>query len=320
MTATLPDDASHRRFLTSDLDEARQTFARLHQAADLHPLGRRFAYEVSTVSAGPVAIHDGRWPHGGTLRTDPTVRYNLLIPRRSGLATTRADSVCTAGVGDIACFGPGAPVTCRFGEGLQIDNISFDMATLKRHILALGGSSAETVAFKPVVDRTTPAAGRIAGLAAMLRAAQNAPAAVRVALGHALLTAVVSELPHSAAPLLERPAPRVTPGVVRRAEAWMEAHLHASITITDVATAVGVSARSLQQAFTTYRERPPMAFLKEQRLLRARVLLATGECTVARVAELVGMPHLGRFAAAYRERFGEPPHVALTQGRGGQRP
>lgn len=46
---------------------------------------------------------------------------------------------------------------------------------------------------------------------------------------------------------------------MRQAEQYMESHLHDPVTLGEIAEAVGASARSLQIAFRTHRDRTPLA-------------------------------------------------------------
>ena len=77
---------------------------------------------------------------------------------------------------------------------------------------------------------------------------------------------------------------------------------------------VAVSARSLQDGFQRSIGVPPMRYLRNVRLDRVHDdLLAAGpdEATVSQVAGRWGFLHLSRFAAAYRERFGQSPSQTL---------
>jgi transcriptional regulator GlxA family with amidase domain len=59
-----------------------------------------------------------------------------------------------------------------------------------------------------------------------------------------------------------------------------------------------------------------MAYLRDLRLRRAREALLAADhdaTTVRAVAAAVGMLHPSRFAAAYREAFGEAPSDTLTR-------
>jgi AraC-like DNA-binding protein len=98
---------------------------------------------------------------------------------------------------------------------------------------------------------------------------------------------------------------------LQRVEEYAAAHLGDLITLGDLARVAGVSARSLQLEFHRRRGVPPMAWLREQRLERVRAELLRGVGTVSEIALRYGFTHLGRFAEAYRQRFGEAPSQTL---------
>jgi len=104
------------------------------------------------------------------------------------------------------------------------------------------------------------------------------------------------------------------PGRVRAAREFIEAEIHRPITPSDVARAVGISTRGLQQAFKSHIGTTPAAEIRNARLdaVRRDLLLSDPETTtVSTVALSWGMTHLGRFAASYRDRFGELPRQTL---------
>lgn len=107
------------------------------------------------------------------------------------------------------------------------------------------------------------------------------------------------------------------PVAVRRAEAYIDAHLTESICIEDLVAASGVSARSLFEGFRQFRDMSPMRFVKFRRLHRARERLSEpGEETcVSSVATECGFAHFGRFAADYARLFGEAPSATLQEAR-----
>jgi transcriptional regulator GlxA family with amidase domain len=85
-------------------------------------------------------------------------------------------------------------------------------------------------------------------------------------------------------------------------------HYREPVTVADVAAGVGLSVRQLQEVVRSRFGQTPMQMLRDVRLERARELLSSGIApTVAAAAMDVGCLHLGRFAAAYRARFGESP-------------
>lgn len=85
-------------------------------------------------------------------------------------------------------------------------------------------------------------------------------------------------------------------------------------TIGAICIAIGVSERSLQYAFRTYVNMPPLAYLRACRLCRVRSLLrisCSTTTTVTAIAMRFGFFHLGRFARDYKQTFGESPSATL---------
>ncbi|MES2530366.1 MAG: AraC family transcriptional regulator [Pseudomonadota bacterium] len=127
---------------------------------------------------------------------------------------------------------------------------------------------------------------------------------------------------HSAA-LQESPRRALLPRAVRRAQEYMTTRLDAVVTLADLCSHVGVSARALQAAFRAHGGQSPMEFLRNARLDRIRSeLRASSEgdaLQVAQVAARYGFLHAGRFSTDYRQRFGESPSHTL-RARGGDGP
>jgi transcriptional regulator GlxA family with amidase domain len=87
-------------------------------------------------------------------------------------------------------------------------------------------------------------------------------------------------------------------------------------TVAELAAAVALSVRSLQEGFRRSLDTTPMAYLRRLRLERVRQELSDAEPGTARVTEVAtrwGFVHLGRFAAAYSRAFGERPSATLRR-------
>jgi AraC-like DNA-binding protein len=112
-----------------------------------------------------------------------------------------------------------------------------------------------------------------------------------------------------------RPESVVSERRIRTAEAFMRDQYSEIVSMTEVAEAAGVSLRALQTAFQRLRGSSPRAALGEIRLLAARERLSNPASagTVSDVAMDCGFTHLGRFSAAYRDRFGETPSTTLRR-------
>jgi AraC-like DNA-binding protein len=107
------------------------------------------------------------------------------------------------------------------------------------------------------------------------------------------------------------------PTALRRAVAFINAHAHEDIGITQIAQAGRVGPRGLQQAFRRYRDTTPMQYLRRVRLDRAHRELLAGHPhrgdTVSAIAARWGFAHAGRFSAAYRDAYGYSPSQTLRR-------
>ncbi|MEH1168698.1 AraC family transcriptional regulator [Micromonospora sp. CPCC 205539] len=121
---------------------------------------------------------------------------------------------------------------------------------------------------------------------------------------------------HTYTDLLAGPAHHPTPGrLVRQACALIRDHHGEALTVGDVAEALRVSVRTLQDCFRRELHTTPTAYLRGCRLDAARgALRAAGPGgSVTTVAVQHGFVHLGRFASDYRTRFGESPSTTLRR-------
>jgi AraC-like DNA-binding protein len=95
----------------------------------------------------------------------------------------------------------------------------------------------------------------------------------------------------------------------RRAISWLHEHLQEDFTMEDVAKAIGVSLRGMQQAFKDDVGTSPINYVQRLRLQRVHQDLLDPSCgmSVSEVAHEWGFRHLGYFAARYRTLYGEAP-------------
>lgn len=138
--------------------------------------------------------------------------------------------------------------------------------------------------------------------------------AQRSALQNLLFGALLM-LPNNYSDLLTRHyRGQISPRLVQVAEEFMAAKAGSRTSITDLLAICGCSRSVLFEAFSRYRNHTPMQFLTDRRMEKARRLLLSGSSqTVTSVAQDCGFTHLGRFAGAYRARFGESPSETLKK-------
>jgi AraC-like DNA-binding protein len=99
-------------------------------------------------------------------------------------------------------------------------------------------------------------------------------------------------------------------------EDYVCANLDTAITRDDLADKACVSIRSLSRAFEKKYGLGPMAFVRQRRLDACYRYLRSSErdeTTVTQVAVSFGFEHLGKFAIAYKNTFGESPSATLLK-------
>ena len=98
------------------------------------------------------------------------------------------------------------------------------------------------------------------------------------------------------------------PRAVARATDYMLSHYaRASLSVEEVAAAVGISEPYLRQLFGSALKISPKAYLTEVRLKRARELLSLGLYKVNEVAELCGYASIYHFSRAFKQQTGLTP-------------
>lgn len=102
--------------------------------------------------------------------------------------------------------------------------------------------------------------------------------------------------------------------LLRRAIAFVEEHAHTGIGLSDIAGAIHVTPRALQIMFRRHLNCTPSVYLRRVRLQHVHEELVAADpdvVSVAMVAARWGFAHGGRFAAYYRERYGQDPRLTL---------
>ena len=131
-----------------------------------------------------------------------------------------------------------------------------------------------------------------------------------------LITGLLLAQPHNYTSMLngdDRPVPSRLLGT---AVDLMEGHPEWSHTTASLARQVGVSVRALQKAFRDQLDSSPSEYLRGVRLQRVHDELCSAQydsTTVGEIATKWGLAHHGRFAAVYRDRFGESPKQTLAR-------
>ena len=102
--------------------------------------------------------------------------------------------------------------------------------------------------------------------------------------------------------------------VVERVDAWIRAHAAQPMSLDELRTVAGVSARTLQEACLARWGQTPIELVASRRLEIARSLLSSARAPAVTAAALQsGFSHLGRFSVVYKRAFGESPSETLAR-------
>ncbi len=96
-------------------------------------------------------------------------------------------------------------------------------------------------------------------------------------------------------------------------ERWIDANLHADLSLESLAQVSRVKPHTLTKTTLAARGVTPTELVRSRRLTATNHLLMTGSKSVSDAAHACGFSHLGRFAAAYRQAFGETPSDTLRK-------
>jgi AraC-like DNA-binding protein len=256
------------------------------------------------------------------LHTADAENFHVNLPVR-GRAVSRSGSgeLVATSPGEGLIFSPGAPAEISWSADCEQLCLMIPRACLEAELehllgrtlapteLRLRGGAAEPGGATPsvlelVIDEldcptdlgTNPVVGRhIEGL---------------------VLDGLLLGQPHNHSDTATRPG-RGGPGAaIRRAIEVVEERPGEPWSTVRLATEVHLSVRALQEGFSRDMGTPPMTYLRQVRLRRAHETLRNSmrdTTTVRAVATSLGFMHMGRFAAACRDAFGESPSETLNR-------
>jgi AraC-like DNA-binding protein len=172
--------------------------------------------------------------------------------------------------------------------------------------------------FNPVIDLATPHGRQ---LASILRDFSEifaaSPYAVAPESIHAVIGSVVDELLRNVAftsgisIVPERL--HASPRHVKQAMDALKTRYAERLLMPAIAREVGVSERALYDGFQTYYQRTPHEVLTRIRMEAARRLMTEEGRPAAEAARSVGIHHLGRFSATYKDMFGVLPSADIRR-------
>jgi AraC-like DNA-binding protein len=138
---------------------------------------------------------------------------------------------------------------------------------------------------------------------------------VRRQYSRTLIELLVHSARHSYSQALEHRAGDALPWHVRRARDYIHANVADIRSVAEIAAAVGITARTLQNGFRKAFNVTPAGYVRELRICILHSALQSAEAgqSVTDLMQAVGIVNFGRYAHYYRCRIGVPPSVTLKR-------
>ncbi|MFI5494097.1 AraC family transcriptional regulator [Actinoplanes sp. NPDC051859] len=326
--APLDSDVAGRALLrTTDVDEARAFCRRMfYGPLEVKPAGSTegFAFSGDVVQLGPLTV--GEVSYGveicvavGDLRS----AYHVLAPLTGQVHVLHRGAATTADPGRAAVFQPVGDIDLRWSADCRLYSVKVERLAFERELEALdpGGSSP-----LPLGSTFGTAAGPGRSWMSLIRLLHTE---LRQADGLTTLpwllrrwrdlaiSTLAGAVEHSGDGHPGQPTAR-RPRTVKRTLDAMHAEPGRAFTATELAGIAGVGIRVLQESFRQHVGVPPLTYLRRLRLEGVHAELSRAdrhEVSVSEVAYRWGFTHLGRFAGAYRARYGISPSQTLRGDR-----
>jgi AraC-like DNA-binding protein len=311
----------------SDMDEARAVCAEFFYDVDLRVLdpGGTFSFAADVLQIGPLTAGDVRFGVDVAIGTLEMDAYHVNLPITGYLESEHDGKVTTASPRRATVYHPvGAARMCRWPVTCRTVCIRLEQAAVETELGALLGHAVRgPLRLGPTLDTTRGPGLTWARMVNLLRREFDNPSGLLAEPLFAerfwrnLVGGLLLSVDHQYAYELTGPATPVRPRTVRRAMEVIEADPARPLTTADLARIADASVRSLQEGFRRHVGMSPMAYLQQARLAYAHEELRhpqPGRRSVAAIAHAWGFGHLGRFAAAYRERYGVAPSATLREG------
>ncbi|OHV24858.1 AraC family transcriptional regulator [Rhizobium sp. RMa-01] len=309
------------RFQGSDFDEMVDTFKRHFGPFDASPSGSAepFNWKADYWSRGPMSLISGQYHGSWQVRAEPETAewLSILLPREGALDISLGRDTIEGTPGKLVLVNNHEVERCQVrGAPHDSDILRLDWAIIAQAVAGhVDISPPGSLGLSSIIDLSNTDGRLIGSLAQTIVTGMRhngpllrSPIAMSN-LSHALADLVVQSVPHRLSHLIGRKTFFIAPWHVRDAINFMHVNMARPITISMVAEAVGISTRSLETGFRSFRETTPSAFLRKIRLRAARedLLDASNPESVKDICLKWGFFHLGRFSAAYRDAYGERP-------------
>ena len=318
--------ATNIRSATNDRDEAERIVTELYlpNRLDLSRGSARLGMEVAGLRLGALTVGRLSYGRGVRLRTADAENFHVNIPLRGRVRSRSGTSEpVTTGLGEGLVFSPEAPAEMSWSDDSEQLCLMIPRACLEAELEQLLGRSLRgRLVFDFAADLQSPLGRRWRTVLDLLVDELDHPTDVgrNPRMGRHVEGLVMDGLllgqPHNNSDDAIGGGPVRVGAAIKHAADLLEERPSEPWTTVRLATEVHLSVRALQEGFRRDLDTTPMTYLRQVRLRRAHESLREADpdtATVGAIAGGLGILHLGRFAAAYRNAFGEAPSDTLNR-------
>ena len=309
---------------SSDLSQVRLVLNRFFYPMAVSPAGAdEFELELEVIQLGPLTVGQMSFAAPVTVVTAEVDGYHVTLPTVGHLLARQAGHEVAANPDTAAVFRPGKPAYVRHDAPVTELDIKIERAALEAELEALLGRPVHgPIDLPPAMSLRTGPSRSWSHLVHLVRDEVRHPRSliwhplIAEQLRHSVLSGLLLCVPHRYSAELMAPTRPGPPRAIRRAIEAIHDEPERPFSVADLAAIAGMSVRSLQEGFRQHVGSTPMAYLQQERLGRAHEALRRADphrVTVASIAHRWGFAHLGRFASAYRSRFGTSPSETLRE-------
>ena len=271
-------------------------------------MSSQYGAAVEISCAPPISIVTVSYVAGGRMliESGPARRASGILDTTHAMVYTYAEDVAM-----------------RWAPGLRQLMLTIDRDLVTHHLRnLLNEPPHDPLIFDTLVDLNDSGQGVTAAVRTFRQALElcgtaEPPPVLAKEIEHSILTALLLGLRHNYTNRIFSVHPLPAPRVIRRVVELIHASPDTAFTVADLAAHAGVSERSLHAAFQRQFGTSPMSYVRRHRIERAHEELLgldpSAGIKVADVALRHGFTHTGRFAAMYRERFGESPSETMRR-------
>lgn len=322
----LPAGLVSATFRSRDFDEVRAHVGRMYCEHQMQMINRRSSLDLHTRGFECRALTIAEVAYGADVLVTPGSLdrfYLIQVPSR-GRAWVSVDGrqhSCLPGFASVQ--NPERPIEMFWSADCRKTVLRYERASFERFAELYSGQPVR----KALAMRPSVALGDAAGVAlrSMLESLASVsqftgdklPPIFKAHLETCFMSALLMMQTPDGIDAFEQNDRRAPPQAVRKVRDYLEAHAHEPVDLADLCEISGVPLRTLHHQFRRHLGLTPLQLLREIRLERARgdLLRAAPGTSVTAVALGWGFDHFGRFAASYRERFGESPRDTLQRVR-----